>query len=591
MIINQTELTSTNFFRYYLFHTDAKELTSQEKCRAKVWAVFAFVLSFFIIPIICRIALYDVSFQIKKSHPKVTKVADPILNPTKENPKIEIDEDKEDYDVMHTSFEEEIESQPSLPPVLKFVPEKETPLEAGVRAECFDFGMKTVDVRKITSMITSPASTPIDQAWKSLRLNEDSFSDMTKDKKILDIPIAHWIDQEGIGKESKAIINNPVRSAMKKLIDAQLNEWDKELQIKERIKRKKESPTWTVKQLLVCWEYSSLKYSLMTNEELSQLKVKDMSAIDETLFVKANGLRLTQLSRKNQNEKNSQVNLTTELLLTDFYRIKADQFHQFIDDQCVDELPAMTLLLLPRKEIKFLDMKKMSNYHLTFLTSKKELVQRLTATQVKECFLKTDSKIIREKLVSNLNEKQILDFDDTLLDQKLFDIMFEKGPSYVTPSAGDKALSQMPLDQIYKLQKFFAKKHWAKLTDKQVQELDFSKIEKKKEVFESLFDTTPSVGNVHVRFPQQPIERIMALSQYFSTDHWFYFCRINEIDKLKYDFSKIAKAKEAKKFFSDIWSKGNGGKEFLINLTKAQKKIVKPLLPQDAQNWVNSLPS
>lgn len=595
MAINQTELNVTNFFRYYLFHTDAKELTSDEKCRAKVWAVFTWLLTLCVIPIICRIAFYDRSFQIKKSDPKVSTVANPILNPSKV--KTEEVEEKEDYEVLYGTFEEEDETLPSLPQILKLDVKKDTPLEKGLPAPCFDEGMKPDAVRMLAKMISDGENSDSNFLAKNLyatRYDEDDYSNLHKDRKILDIPIAHWIDQEGIGKESKAIINDPARAAIKEFIEQQLKVWDDASQLKDRIKRKKAPPEWTVKQLLVGWEKSLLKYSLMMNEELAQLKVSDMSKINESLFVKAASLRLMQISRRKYDEKSPKLILNKEMLpkvlLIDLYRMDACQFNQFATD-----LPPISLLLLPRKEIKRIDIQKITSEQLAFLATKRNLVEKLTVAQVKECLLKTDSEEIRKNLLSNLNEKQILDFDYKFLDQKMFDIMFQPGMGYIDLSTihysvGDKAIPKMSMDQIYQLEKFFSKKHWERLSDKQATELDFSKIEKKKEVFEIVFEAGRSViigvyinGNARERFVLLSIEKIMQLSQYFTSSHWTDFCFVGVDERKKFDFSKIGQAEEAKKFVNAIWSHR---KEFFRDLTKAEYKILKPLLSSEAQKWI-----
>lgn len=54
-----------NFFRYYMFHFNAKELSDQEKLKVRVAAVALGVFSLGLIPLICRLGFYDKSSRVK----------------------------------------------------------------------------------------------------------------------------------------------------------------------------------------------------------------------------------------------------------------------------------------------------------------------------------------------------------------------------------------------------------------------------------------------------------------------------------------------------------------------------------------------
>lgn len=69
-----------NFFHYYMFNLNAKELSSGERLKATIAAVAIGVFSFGLIPLICRISFYDKSFKIKTADEegKTSKVAEKL---------------------------------------------------------------------------------------------------------------------------------------------------------------------------------------------------------------------------------------------------------------------------------------------------------------------------------------------------------------------------------------------------------------------------------------------------------------------------------------------------------------------------------
>lgn len=63
-------LKVNNFFRYYMFHLNADELTAGEKAKATIATVALGVFSLGIIPLVCRLAFYDKSFKSLKEPKK-----------------------------------------------------------------------------------------------------------------------------------------------------------------------------------------------------------------------------------------------------------------------------------------------------------------------------------------------------------------------------------------------------------------------------------------------------------------------------------------------------------------------------------------
>lgn len=81
------ELNVNNFFRYYIFHYNAEELTKKEQSNAKIMSIVLRALTLGLMHLICQFALYDRSFKIKKTsdEPKTSKMSQEILNTTKDS--------------------------------------------------------------------------------------------------------------------------------------------------------------------------------------------------------------------------------------------------------------------------------------------------------------------------------------------------------------------------------------------------------------------------------------------------------------------------------------------------------------------------
>jgi hypothetical protein len=236
-----------------------------------------------------------------------------------------------------------------------------------------------------------------------------------------------------------------------------------------------------------------------------------------------------------------------------------------------------------------------------------KLVQRLTTEQVKACFEIAPSPVTRKALLSRLTEKQILDFDYSLLNQDYFDILFKPGLGFVGISEhlseGDKVIPKLSKKQIEQLKGFFKEHHWKKLTDEQALEIDwdkFSTIEKAKEIFKWVYEPFKSYGmslahtegTAKCRFEKQSIEKIMQLSKYFSDDHWFDLCHLNKEAIQKFTFAHLANTNETKEFFTALWKHGSkfygraSGMNFFNHLTKAQSAMVMPLMPPEGQTYL-----
>ncbi len=61
------ELGVHNFFRYYIFNYNAKELNKKEQNIAKITSIALGILTFGFAHLICLITLYDRSFKIKRA--------------------------------------------------------------------------------------------------------------------------------------------------------------------------------------------------------------------------------------------------------------------------------------------------------------------------------------------------------------------------------------------------------------------------------------------------------------------------------------------------------------------------------------------
>ncbi|HEY4832311.1 MAG TPA: hypothetical protein VIH61_07115, partial [Waddliaceae bacterium] len=78
-------LSVNNFFHYYIFHWNARGLTEKERSIAKITSIVLGIFTLGLAHLICRMALYNRSFKIKRSsdEPKTSDVSAKILNLTK----------------------------------------------------------------------------------------------------------------------------------------------------------------------------------------------------------------------------------------------------------------------------------------------------------------------------------------------------------------------------------------------------------------------------------------------------------------------------------------------------------------------------
>ncbi len=88
-------LTAENFFHYYIFHCNAVELNKKEQLTARICSVALGILTVGIVHLICKIAFYSHSFKIRHSNSNVSdsasskmKSASPVKIPTPLGPPV-----------------------------------------------------------------------------------------------------------------------------------------------------------------------------------------------------------------------------------------------------------------------------------------------------------------------------------------------------------------------------------------------------------------------------------------------------------------------------------------------------------------------
>jgi len=93
-------------------------------------------------------------------------------------------------------------------------------------------------------------------------------------------------------------------------------------------------------------------------------------------------------------------------------------------------------------------------------------------------------------------------------------------------------LQKYPNERIYEICQYFEYKHWQMLSNEQIFKLDFSKIDEKS--FQAIF--SPYDDRTKVLLQKYPNERIYEICHYFEYKHWQ---MLSDEQILNFDFSKI----------------------------------------------------
>lgn len=321
------------------------------------------------------------------------------------------------------------------------------------------------------------------------------------------------------------VYNESSKAKMKILIEERILQLDQAIQIKERIERLKNTfIPLTIKDLLLPWHTSSLRYALMMDEELEQLTIADIQFIDIHLCSLYFGMRFSPLLSKKEYRADQEIqSLSPALHLADIVRIK--NIHSFIP-----HLPALAMGLIADESIQFLEMKNLSEDQLTVLFWHSEKVKHLSMQQIEDAI----PKLKDQSLLKNLSDAQISQFPISLMTSALLKFMLPT--NHYLDERTKNFISALNTESIYKLHTYFSPAHWFYLKDEQILSLDFSKISLAKGVVENIFNDMP-VGYGHLNkrerlIPQLTEEQIYSLAPHFPESFWQYFSdeRIQQLD-------------------------------------------------------------
>lgn len=351
-----------------------------------------------------------------------------------------------------------------------------------------------------------------------LKVQPDLLDQPFLELGLKDIIIGNW---ESVNK----VYNESSKVAMKSLIEERILQLDQTIQIKERIHRLKNTfIPLTIKDLLLPWEKSPLRYALMMDDELEQLTLADIRLLDIHLWSMHFGMRFSPLLSKKGYVADQEIkSLSPTMRLGELLRIK--NMHSFIP-----HLPALAMGLIADESIPFLEMKSLSEDQLTVLFYHAEKVKHLSMQQIEEAI----PRLKDQSLLKNLSDEQIVQFPIALMTPVLFRHILPT--SHYLDERTKSFISSLCLESIYRFYPFFCPAHWMYLKDEQILSLDFSKITFGKWVVENIFnEMTAGYGHLNKRerlIPQLLEEQIYNLAPHFPESFWQYLSdeRIQQLD-------------------------------------------------------------
>ncbi|HEY4832312.1 MAG TPA: hypothetical protein VIH61_07120, partial [Waddliaceae bacterium] len=322
---------------------------------------------------------------------------------------------------------------------------------------------------------------------------------------ILDISLAHWINEnEQFGHEKKKI-NDLKNLPRKNLIDERINAFDSEVQLRERLKRLQYFCNLKVGDLLAPWKDSPLKYALMMDDELDQLKFLDINALSPKFVLQTFSYRVSKISKANTAPLS--IDNVEDLLLVDAPKLTAEK----INKHSKSLLPSV-FCLISSAEVPKIDVTRLVKYQLHALFTSEEHVHYLKKERLEFCI-----PLIEEKeLLRYLSEDQViaLNFEKAKVDQAAFDEILQ---GYTTKT--EKILHTFQIEKISKLHQFFSDAHWNKLKEEQV--LKIIRAENFP-ISQKLFNSILTEGTTRTKncLQQLSADEINKLHQFFSDLHW-----------------------------------------------------------------------
>ncbi len=213
---------------------------------------------------------------------------------------------------------------------------------------------------------------------------------------IFDISLSSWINENKLSYFDKQLIEDPQNLQQKILIDERIDLFNVKIQLKERLKRLSDTHNLTVRCLLASWKDSLLKYFLVMDDELEQLKFSEISELLPEFILRNLSSRLAKISKSKREEfiiKNGE-----NLLLIDALKLTAE----YINEQCEKLFPSV-FCLISSAVVPNIEISKLSIDQLHALFSSQELVEHLEQEQLEYCIPLIKEKIFVKKSFGDSN--------------------------------------------------------------------------------------------------------------------------------------------------------------------------------------------
>lgn len=379
------------------------------------------------------------------------------------------------------------------------------------------------------------------------------------DTELLNIRLHSWITGNFLNPFEKNLINRPENQEKVTVIQKRIHLLNQTVQLNERLKRIKFSFGICIRDILAAWPNSLLKFDLMMDEELVKLKLTDSMAGVAKHMAQTIGPRIVDLA-KGDNETfepliNDDIN---ELRLTHIPQFRAADFNK---RSPFFKIAPFAYCLISPSELPDLDVSCLDRVQLNVIFSNNELVQKLTAQQLEDCIPK-----VNNDLLSFLSEEQVLSLNFAG-NKNIFECIFNE----LSPRTA-VLLPKFSIDRIYKISQHFSAHHWKALSDKQIQDFDFAKLDQN--IFNAIFEAYSQ--RTKTLLQSLSLDKIYQICKYFSEQHWR---DLSDTQIQNLDFSIIDQ-----KIFAALFGKYNPrAKELLQGLLP--EKIFKIIQFFSKRNW------
>lgn len=486
-------------FCNYIFNYNSPELSTKDRKKAKICCVILgiFTCGFFhLIHRICCNRTYTKRNNQKNS--RVSKLAQTKILPQKTSNRNRVDLFNEELRKIREESlkknERELLKKEFAPPLPKLGNVNEiVGLEKSISPHIFS----TVPLdTTIFAMALSGASP--NQIFGS------SYDDGT-----LMIPLSYLVNDE---KEKDQYFEDKLnKSRGKELIKKRIEDLNRSVQLKERLKRMEFPNDLKVKHLLPAWNQNfTLKFHLMMADELADLKLEDLPVKFKVLRSRREKLALyCQLFPQKIKEALTKENIK-KLKLGQVPQLKGEQINELALD-----LPPAVFSFISASEVPKIAIEKLFNEQIEALFHSYLLIQALRFDQILASLSKLKSKLSLVYLsfaqVTEISDK--LDtIDKGLLDKETF--------KYIFSNDNAKLIKEFDLDKINRYINLFDAKHWKYLDIQKVRKLNPNSLTK--ENFNDIFQNTYGgrLSEAAKLMRQFEPGEIKGWFQFFEAKHW-----------------------------------------------------------------------